>query len=383
MRKICFVTTHRSDFSRMEPVVRASRARADVDVTLVAAGSHLLPDSGETVNDICSLGHTIDAKAYTVVEGETLATMSKSIGLGCIEFSSIFERLNPDVVVLHGDRFDLFPAAIAAAISNIRIAHIQGGEVTGTIDESLRHCITKLSHLHFVSNEDAAMRVKKLGEDPAAVFNVGCPSVDAIKSIVFPARDEFARRFCSTYGGCVNPRDPYLILIQHPVTTEFDQASHQMEQTIHAIARAGIPTILIYPNIDAGSKQMASMLRKMSASIGFGRIDMFKHISSHDFLVLLKYASCIVGNSSSGIREAGYFGTPCVNIGSRQSGRLRGANVKDVTHDVDQIAQAILEQVQHAAYPVEELYGHGHTAQTMVEILAQHPLPPIQKSITF
>ncbi|MBI5793894.1 UDP-N-acetylglucosamine 2-epimerase (hydrolyzing) [Candidatus Uhrbacteria bacterium] len=383
MRKICFVTTHRSDFSRVEPVIRAARTRGDMDVTLVAAGSHLLPDSGETVNDICSLGHTIDAKAYTVVEGETLATMSKSIGLGCIEFSSIFERLSPDVVVLHGDRFDLFPAAIAAAMSNIRIAHIQGGEVTGTIDESLRHCITKLSHLHFVSNEEAATRVRKLGEDPDAVFNVGCPSVDAMKFIVYPTRDEFAQQFTSTYGGLVNPAAPYVILIQHPVTTEFDQASDQMEQTIHAIARAGIPTILIYPNIDAGSKQMASTLRKMSTAADFGQIDMFKHISSHDFLVLLKYASCIVGNSSSGIREACYFGTPCVNIGSRQSGRLRGANVKDVAHDVDQIAQAILAQVQHGAYPVEELYGHGHAAQSMAEILAQHPLPPVQKTITY
>lgn len=382
MRKVCVVTTHRADFSRLEPVVRAMRARKDLEVFLVVGGSHLLPDSGETVRDI-SKENNIDARVYTIVEGETPQTMSKSIGLGCIEFATVFDQFQPDLVMLHGDRFDIFPAAIAAAMSNIRIAHLQGGEVTGTIDESLRHSITKLSHLHFVSNNDAASRVSKLGEDTSMIFTVGCPSVDVIKSTPYPSKEEFAAGFVATYGGAVDPREPYLLLIQHPVTTEFADASVHMEHTIQAVVDIGMPTVLIYPNIDAGSKQMTSTLRRMATMMELSRIDMFKHVSVQDFLPLLKYASCIVGNSSSGIREACYFGTPCVNIGSRQSHRTRGSNVRDVDHDVERIVLAIQAQVQHGAYPVEEIYGDGHAAEKIVQLIAEGPLPSIQKTISY
>ena len=358
------------------------RARDDLAVSLVVGGSHLLPDSGETVRDI-SKDHKIDARVYTVVEGETPQTMSKSIGLGCIEFATVFDQFKPDVVMLHGDRFDIFPAAIAAAMSNIHIAHLQGGEVTGTIDESVRHSITKLAHLHFVSNQDAAIRVAKLGEDARVIFNVGCPSVDALRSISYPSREAFAFTFRATYGGVVNLREPYVLLIQHPVTTEFGDASKHMERTIESIVDTGFPTVLIYPNIDAGSKQMASTLRRLAPLMQSSHIDMFKHISTQHFFPLLKYTSCIVGNSSSGIREACYFGTPCVNIGSRQHNRTRGSNVQDVGYEARSIAAAIRAQVQHGPYPVEELYGHGHAAQKIAQTVAEYPLPPIQKTITY
>ena len=366
MRKICVVTGNRSEYSRLKSVMKAIEKQPDLELILIVTASHLLDDFGKTVEVIKRDGFKIDSVARTVAAGEDLISMAKSVGLCTLELPTLFDLYQPDVVLIVGDRFDALGAAISAALMNIPLAHIQGGEVTGTIDESIRHSITKFAHIHFPATAKSAERIIKMGERPDLVFNVGCPSVDIMLSITIDSREEVCRKFN------LNSDDPFLIMAQHPVTTEYGFARQQIRETLKAISELKIQTIMLYPNVDAGSKDMVREIRMFDTDGRLDHVQKYKHIPFEDFIKLLAHSSCIAGNSSSVIRESCYFGIPAVNIGTRQNGRERGKNVVAVGYDKEQIKNTILKCIRHGKYtPPEYIYGNGNAGKKIAEILAK------------
>ncbi len=376
MRKICVITGNRSEYSRLKSVMKAIQEHPELELVLIVTASHLLDDFGRTVEVIKADGFTVNTVARTVAAGEDLVSMAKSVGLCSLEMPTILDWYQPDIVLIVGDRFDALGAATSAALMNIPIAHIQGGELTGTVDESIRHAITKFAHVHLPSTAQSAERIIRMGEKPEMVFNVGCPSVDIILAVDIGPRETI----CNKYK--MNPAEPFLIMVQHPVTTEYEFAREQIRETLQAVAQVKIQTIMLYPNVDAGSKDMLREIRMFESGDGIEHVNKFKHIPFEDYTRLLAHCACIVGNSSSGIRESCYFGTPAVNIGTRQSGRERGSNVVDVGYDSEEIRQAILDSVKHGKYdPPEYIYGSGNSGKKIADILARINLTGIvQKS---
>jgi UDP-hydrolysing UDP-N-acetyl-D-glucosamine 2-epimerase len=346
--------------------MKAISEHPDLELILIVTASHLLDDFGKTVRVIEKDGFKIDSVARTVAAGEDLISMVKSVGLCTLELPTLFDLYQPDVVLIVGDRFDALGAAISSALMNIPLAHIQGGEVTGTIDESIRHAITKFAHIHFPATAMSAERITKMGERPDCVFQVGCPSVDIILSIIIDSREEVCRKFN------LNPDEPFLIVAQHPVTTEYEFAQQQIRETLKVISELKIQTIMLYPNVDAGSKDIAREIRVFDRDEKLNHVQKYKHILFEDYICLMSHSSCIVGNSSSGIRESCYLGTPAVNIGTRQNRRERGKNVIDVDYDEKEIKKAMLACIKHGKYnPPEYIYGTGNAGRKIAEILSK------------
>jgi GDP/UDP-N,N'-diacetylbacillosamine 2-epimerase (hydrolysing) len=371
-RKICVVVTARPSYSRIKSALRAIQAHPELELQLVIAGSALLERYGDTVSYIEADGFTAAARVHTVVEGENLITTAKSTGLSLMELATIFENLQPDAVVSVADRYETLATAVAAAYMNIPVAHVQGGEVTGSIDEKVRHAVTKLADLHFVASRRAADYVIRMGEDERAVFVTGCPSVDLAASILpAPALDfdPFTK-----YGGTGPHFDlgaGYLVVMQHPVTTEYDEARQQIEQTLAAVHSLGLPAFWFWPNVDAGSDGTSKGLRVFREYNPSAQLHFFRNMQPEDFLRLIYNCRCLVGNSSVGIRESSFLGVPVVNVGSRQAGRERGPNVLDVDYDGASIQGAIRQQAAHGRYPADPLYGDGHAGERIADLLAR------------
>lgn len=370
-RKICVVVTARPSYARIRSVLQAVQARASLKLQLVVGASALLDRYGGTIQHIESDGFHVEARVYMVVEGENVVTMAKSTGLGLVELATVLDNLRPDIVVTVADRYETLATAVAASYMNIPVAHIQGGEVTGSIDDRVRHAVTKLSNLHFVACQSARERVIRMGENPDTVFVTGCPSIDLAASLLINPKldfDPFER-----YGGVgpsVDLSDGYVLVLQHPVTTESEEARHQVTETLHAVHDANLPAIWFWPNVDAGSDGTSKGIRIWRESNGLSNIHFFRNMAPVDFLRLLFNAKSILGNSSVGIREAGFFGVPAVNIGSRQTGRDRGPNVVDVGHDRTEIASALRCQIKHDRYPPDSTYGDGKAGGRVAELLA-------------
>jgi UDP-hydrolysing UDP-N-acetyl-D-glucosamine 2-epimerase len=341
----------RANYARIKSVLRAIVEHPDLELQLVVGASALLNRFGSAIDVIRADGFEPAAITYTIIEGENPTTMAKSTGLGIIELSTIFENLRPDMVLTVADRFETMATAIAASYMNIPLAHTQGGEVTGNIDESVRHAITKLAHVHFPATEASYERVVKLGEDPATVFNVGCPAMDAVRELDLTLTNALFDR----YGG-VGPRldvenRRYLLVLQHPVTTEFGSGRAQIEQTLEALRRLEMQAIVLWPNIDAGSDDVAKGLRVFRENHRPDWLHLFRNFSVEDYARVLANAACVVGNSSSGIREGSFLGVPHVNVGTRQQGRERGENVIDVGYDAGEIVAAVEQQLETGRYP--------------------------------
>jgi UDP-hydrolysing UDP-N-acetyl-D-glucosamine 2-epimerase len=377
------VVTARPSYSRIKSALRAIWQRDDLEFQLVVGASALLDRYGTAVRYIEEDGFPIAARVYMVLEGENLASMAKTTGLGLLELATVFDNLKPDVVVTIADRYETLATAVAASYMNIPVAHVQGGEVTGSIDEKVRHAVTKLSSLHFVSTRVAAERVVKMGEVPATVFVTGCPSIDLAAEVVrSPAFDfdPFER-----YGGVglrLDLSDGYLVVMQHPVTTEYEEARSHVFETLHAVRDFGLPTLWFWPNVDAGSDGTSNAIRTFREIEKPGNIHFFKNMGPLDFLRLLFHSRCLVGNSSVGIRESSYLGVPVVNIGSRQKGRERGRNVVDVAYDRREIAIAIRERISNGRLTSDELYGDGRAGERIAGLLASQPLT-IEKRLAY
>ena len=374
-RRICVVVTARPSYSRIKSALKAIDEHPDLELLLVIAASALLGRYGTAVQYIEADGFKIAAKVFNVLEGGNLAAQSKTTGLGIIELTNVFENLQPDAVVTVADRFETMSTAIAASYLNIPLVHIQGGEVTGNIDEKVRHAITKLSDLHFVASSKALERVVKMGEKGETVFHTGCPSIDLAHEIYLNGQLNFDPY--EKYGGVGHRPDyskGYLIVMQHPVTTEYQEARAQVKKTLEAISNLEIPTFWFWPNVDAGSDGTSNAIRSFRENKNVEHIHFFKNMRPYDFLRLIKNSLCLIGNSSVGIRECAYLGVPVVNIGSRQSGRERGGNVVDVQYKVEEIENAVLAQVNHGFYKKDCTYGNGLAGQKIASLLAEIPL---------
>ena len=384
MRKICVVIGSRANYGSIKSVMRAIRQHPGLSLQIIVAASALLDRFGSVVDVIVRDGFVPDARVSMIVEGETPATMAKSTGLGLLELPTLFELLKPDIVITVGDRFETMATAVAGAYMNIPLAHTMGGEVTGTIDESIRHAITKLSHVHFPANQEAADRIIRLGEDPVSVHVVGCPRMDLVAEVTADGGAEMDAEWLERegVGGHLTIDEPFLLVSQHPVTTEYGEAERQITETLLALQALAMPAIMLWPNVDAGSEDVARGMRKFREQYKLEFIRFYKNFPVETYLRLMKSAACIVGNSSSSIREGAFLGTPAVNIGSRQRGRERGPNVIDVPHDRAAIADAVRRQVAHGPYAPAHIYGDGTAGGRIADVLARTPLH-VQKRIQY
>lgn len=374
-RKVCVVITARPSYARIKTAVQAIANHPALELQLVVAASALLDRYGNTVRHIEEDGFTVAARVYMVLEGENLVTSAKSTGLGLVELATVFDNLRPDVVVTVADRYETLATAVAASYMNLPVAHVQGGEVSGSIDEKVRHATTKLSNLHFVATRQAGERVIRMGEAAARVFVTGCPSIDLAADLLKQPSLNFDP--LAKYGGVGSPLDlsrGYLVVLQHPVTTEYDQARHQVTETLAAIQTLDLPALWFWPNVDAGSDGTSKGIRAYRETHAPANIHFFKNMTPEDFLRLIYNSRCLVGNSSVGIREAAFLGVPTVNIGTRQAGRERGANVRDVPYDRRAIAAAVESHLANGHLPSDRLYGDGSAGTQIAHLLATEPL---------
>ena len=382
-RKICVVVTARPSYSRIRTALKAIDEHPGLELQLVVAASALLERYGNAIQAIEHDGFTPAARVYMVLEGENLVTSAKSTGLGLVELATVFDNLKPDAVVTVADRYETLANAVAASYMNIPVVHVQGGEVTGSIDEKVRHAVTKLANLHLVSTEMARERVIRLGEDPDTVVLTGCPSIDIAADVA--ARPDLDFDPFEKYGGVGPGADlsrGYLVVMQHPVTTEYDEAREQVEATLYAVRDIGLPVLWFWPNVDAGSDGTSKGIRVFREREKPEQFHFFRNMFPEDFLRLLCGASAIVGNSSVAIRECSYLGVPAVNVGSRQQGRERGRNVIDVEHDRQSIASAIREHLDNGRPSPDHLYGDGQAGARIADTLATAELR-IEKRLTY
>ena len=368
-RKICVVVNSRANYGRIKSVLRAIQADPNLELLLIVGASALLHRFGSVIDIIRRDGFEPSATVYSIVEGETPTTMAKSTGMGIIELATQFENLQPDIVITVADRFETMATAIAASYMNIPLAHTQGGEVTGSIDESVRHAITKLAHIHFPATKIAGENLVRMGEDPATVHLTGCPSIDEIADLDLSLPPDLFARYHGV-GPDLDPSRPYLVVLQHPVTTEYGKGLEQINKTLQAIDGLGVQTAWLWPNVDAGSDDVSKGIRKFRERVNPPHIHFYINYEVDDYARLINNADCLVGNSSSALREGAFLGVPAVNIGTRQIGREHGPNVVHVGHDTVQIQAAVRKQIAHGRYPRSEMFGDGSAGKKISNILA-------------
>lgn len=373
--KVVIVSERRADYSRFKPILSLMKSDHFFDYRLIVTGISLLKSHGEDIKVIKHDGFKISAVVpmYDAKAPDTGAAMVRAYGRAMIAFADLFEKIKPDLILTGFDIGANFAATVVGAHMNIPVAHIQGGELTGSIDESLRHAMSKFAHIHFPATKDAAKRLRRIGEDPRFIFTVGCPSIDTL--IAAPV---MSRKAISKLLG-IDPNRPYVIILQHPVTTEIGHTGWQFRQTLKAVKKVGVQGVIIYPNHDAGYDAIIKEIQHTS-------IKHFPSLSSPIFVNTMRYASALVGNSSSGIHETATLHVPTVNIGSRQQGRERPKNVIDVGHNFLVIARGLKKALFDKKFKatvqrVVNPYGHGHSAPRIIKILKHLDLKkvPIQK----
>lgn len=371
MRKIFIITERRADYSRFQPILDIIKDDPELEYDLVVTGLHLKHENGYTINEIKEDGFKIFSTFEMFLEEEDSGgAMVRAYAEAVKMVTYELEKSKPDLILSGFDIAANAAVTLAGAHMNIPVAHIQGGEVTGTIDESIRHAMSKFAHYHFAANKDACDRLIKMGEVPERVFNVGCPSIDAILNV--KKSIDVAQRF--------NLSEPYFLVIQHPVTSEFNNSNEQIKITLEAIEKTGINALIILPNNDAG---YSSIVQKIKNS----NVKSVETLSIDDYVNLLRNSNGLIGNSSSGIHEAASFNIPVINIGTRQQGRLRPDNVIDTNHDVEEIIQAInrCQEIKNEDITFDNPYGDGKSSVRIVELLKSIDIGNeiIQKRITY
>jgi UDP-hydrolysing UDP-N-acetyl-D-glucosamine 2-epimerase len=334
VRTVGIVTAGRSDYGIYRSLLRAVSADPELDLRLYVTGMHLAPEFGETVAAIEADGYPISERIETLLASDSPEAVAKAMGLGLLGFSQAFSRSRPDVLVVLGDRFEMYAAALAALPFGIPLAHIHGGEVSfGAIDDALRHSLTKLSHLHFVSTETYARRVVQLGEEPWRVTVSGAPALDSLEQQPRLSAEEIEKRF----GISLMP--PPVLITFHPVTLEHTQTEGQVAELLAALESAALPVIFTAPNADAAGRMVRAAIESYIAGHADARL--VENFGQQAYFSILPMVAAMVGNSSSGLIEAASFGLPVVNIGNRQAGRIRGANVIDAGNGRAEILAAI------------------------------------------
>jgi UDP-N-acetylglucosamine 2-epimerase/N-acetylmannosamine kinase len=369
MNKLCFVIGNRAHYARVKPII-ACLPKLSFRIILVEAAA--ITEYGDVYSEIKK--DFSDSKIcvlFTNVSGSNLVSMTKSTGMVISDLAIEFSREKPDVVVVIADRYEALASAIAARYMNIALAHIQGGENTGSIDDSIRHSITKLANLHFVSNSDCATRIIKMGEEPKNVYITGCSTMDLCREAVKSKKT--SKSVFGSYHGIYEKKfeikDRFIVVAFHSVTTEYADNKANFLTVLNAVNDLDMQVVWLYPNVDAGGDLIRKEILKFKLQDQKGNIHFFKHFPVEDYLILLKNAACVVGNSSIGIRETSFLGTPSVNIGSRQRGRTRSANVIDCALSKNEIKNSIRKQLNHGSYKHDDVYGDGFAGRKIAKIL--------------
>ncbi|KAF5432942.1 GDP/UDP-N,N'-diacetylbacillosamine 2-epimerase (hydrolyzing) [Candidatus Methanophagaceae archaeon] len=365
-RKILYITGTRADYGLMQSVLKAIEEHPKLELTIVVTGMHLMPEFGLTIIEIKKDGfkiHAIDA----TYENDNKESMVSFVGKFIQLLTKEIKEIKPDIILLLGDRGEMLAGAIVGTYLTIPVAHIHGGDITSTVDEPIRHAITKLAHIHFPATEKSAERIIRMGEDPAKVFVVGAPGLDTLLNEKLIAPEELSKKYN------LDLSKPILLVVQHPVTTEVDDAPEQIRETSEAVLELKPQTVLVYPNADAGGREMIEVIKKYEE---YPFINSFKSIPHREYLSLMGIASVMIGNSSSGIIEAPSFGLPVVNIGSRQEGRERAENVIDVDYNKEQIKAAIKkalydEDFQEKVKICKSPYGDGKAGIKIADVLSK------------
>lgn len=324
------------------------------------------------IKSILNDGFPIYSRVPFFIDGGSSVSMAKSAGFGLIKLADEFSRLKPDMVFVNADRFEMMALALAAAYLNIPIAHNEAGDVSGTIDESIRHAITKLAQIHFTSTEVSRKRVIQMGENPRTVFTVGSPAIDVVKNLDLGANPGILPRDFQI-------KEPYLLVVLHPVATESSRDNINLTRNVlKVIEEMAMPTIFLGSNVDGGSKEVGLLIKDfISKNLSF--VHFYKTLPPDDFYRFLAGASCALGNSSSFIREGAFFGTPAVIVGSRQQKRERGENIREVGCEAEKIKEAVNGQIAHGSFASSLMFGSGDAGKQIAQILAQTD-PPIQKT---
>ncbi len=369
-RKVCVVLVDRANYGRLKPVLRAIQKRPELELQIIAAGTMVLERFGQPVKIVKADGFQVSGEIYIEVEGSTPATMAKSVGFAMVEFASEFRRLDPDLVLLIGDRYEALAAAITAAYMNLCIVHIQGGEVSGSIDESARHAISKFAHYHFPSTRRSANYLIRMGERPNTILGTGCPSSDIARQLSEnPLLTETINNTGS--GALVDMAQPFRLVIFHPTTTSYGGEPQQMNELLAALNMLPMQTILLWPNIDAGADHISKAIRIFRENVAPKWLRTVTNLTPEDYLKVLSQATCAIGNSSSFVRDASYFGTPVVLTGDRQEGRETDAHVTQVSLQRDAIAAAIQKQIERGRYRPSILYGDGWASERIADQLVK------------
>ena len=387
MKNVCVVITARPSYSRIRSALIALNEDPSINLQIILAASSISNKYGDIEKKVKEDGLDVSCKVYNLVDGEDIITTVKTTGLGLIELSEAFRSIQPDLVVTIADRYETISTAIAAAYMNIPLVHVQGGEVTGNIDEKVRHAVSKLADIHLVASEQAKERLIKMGEEQDRIYVTGCPSIDIAKDVKEEV-DKYGTSFDpiemqSGVGSAWKDHSRYIVVMLHPVTTQIASAKFQTEEVLKAVESLDCQIYWFWPNVDAGSNAVSSVIRH-HRELGITKnIYFIKNLKPEDFLKLLYKSICIVGNSSVGIRECSYLGVPAVNIGDRQKGRDLGRNVIDVEeYSSDRIIDAI-KKAESMPHNSDDIYGNGNAGQRIADVIKELNNISIDKKITY
>jgi len=414
-KRVCIITTNRSDYGRMKPVMEAIQKEPELELQVVAATplffDHLLwyfrhgepatfwkslpwylkarnlafwgkdaelQQREQLMRTITADGFPVHARLPIFLEGGNPRVMAKTVGLCLLGLPDILRKLKPDLVLINGDRFEMLPLAFSVVSMNVPLAHIEGGDVSGTLDESTRHAITKLAHIHFPATRESSRRIRGMGENSDHIFVTGSPVIDMLTQIDLSLDNSFHKRY--RIGGSVDFTKPFMLILQHPVTTRYEENYKDMKELTAAVDEFPMQKFFLTPNIDAGSDGVSAALREYRAENKL-RTAFYKYFNPYDYYRIFSHASVLVGNSSSFIREGAYLGIPAVIAGNRQQGRERGRNVLEVGFKKDEIAKAIKYQLAQGKYESDDIFGDGRAAEKIVEVLKTLNLEkiPLQK----
>ncbi|EJL78600.1 UDP-N-acetyl-D-glucosamine 2-epimerase, UDP-hydrolysing [Polaromonas sp. CF318] len=366
-RKVCYITGTRADFGLMRGTLTALRDSEALELSIVVTGMHLSDKYGSTADDIKAAGLPVNALVDVDLASATGATMARNLGKMVTGFVDAFLDIEPDLVLVLGDRGEMLAGALSAVHLNIPVVHIHGGERSGTIDESIRHAISKLSHFHFVSTSESRDRLVRMGEQAANVYLTGAPGLDGIEALALHSREKLLR------DARLDPTRPVALMVYHPVVQETENAGTGTTGIIDTLLARGLQLVALKPNSDAGSDQIRAALEAHAAH---GDVRVVTHFPRELFVSWMAAADLMIGNSSAGIIEAASFGTPVVNIGSRQNLRERNANVTDVAVDPAAIGQAVEQALAHGRYDRHNIYGDGHSVERIARLIETLPLDP-------
>jgi len=384
MKKILVAIGSRANYGSIKSALASISAHPNLNLKIMTFASAVLPKYGNLEAQMKMEGFEPNLSLETQLDGDSVESMAESTGLALLKIPGAIRCLKPDFVITIGDRYETMATAISAAYMNVPLVHTMGGEITGSIDESVRHAITKLSHVHLVSTRKSFENLVNLGEKRDNIFLTGCPRIDIAKeatNLRIEELEEKASKF--GMGDPIDFKKPFILISQHPVTSEFESADKQIRATLESLGSLNIQLVVLWPNADAGSEKISKVIRAWKDENSFRNIHFYRNLPPDLYLKMMEITACLVGNSSSALREGSFLGTPAVNVGTRQSGREHGNNVLFVENSKTSIENAINIQLSHGKYPKNELYGDGTAGSKIAEILSNLPKVSTQKQLYF